>query len=600
LTLKEQIQSLPDSPGVYHYYDKRGRLLYIGKAKSLIKRVKSYWRFTPDLGPNPTLGSRILRMVSEAASMQYIVVESEHDALILENSLIKQLKPKYNILLRDDKTYPYIYIDTNEPFARFEITRKVIKGRSIRYFGPYSVAARDILDSVYELCKLVQKKSCLRGGKACLYYQLEQCLAPCEKKIPQEKYDRIIEEAVSYIQNKPKLLRRLGERMHTLAEAMRFEEAAALRDRIERIEKSQLQSQIDLANKDSYDIFAIAHKNNRAVTVRMFMRKGKIVSSAHAFSTLNEGFDVDEAYERALLDFYGTQKPPIIAPILIADPFATMLLVQEHLSTLFEKKAQILSPQRGNKKKLIELARSNAQMLLEQSTHQDKEPLIQSLKELCSLERLPERIEVFDNSHIGGEATVGAMVVFDNGSFDKSGYRLYHLEARDEYAQMREMLTRRIESFEQNPPPDLWVIDGGATLLSLATDLLASAGVNLDAIAISKEKVDAKAHRAKGKAHDQLHSQEGMIKLMPTDKRLQFVQKLRDEAHRSAIAFHKKTKVKRDQESKALNAKGISMAKIRKLLNHFGTFEQIAQADFEEIASVLNTKDAQVIKETYT
>ena len=163
--MTDQIKNLPDSPGVYHYYDASGHLLYVGKAKSLKKRVKSYFRFTPSLGPNPTLGPRIRKMIAETVSLSYIVVESEHDALILENSLIKQLKPKYNILLRDDKTYPYIYIDRSKPFPRFEITRKVISGSKIDYFGPYSVGARDILDSVYELVPLVQKQSCLTGGK---------------------------------------------------------------------------------------------------------------------------------------------------------------------------------------------------------------------------------------------------------------------------------------------------------------------------------------------------------------------------------------------------------------------------------------------------
>ena len=178
----QQIKSLPATPGIYQYFDTKGRLLYIGKAKNLASRVKSYFRFTPRLSPNPNLSLRILKMLNETVSLHYIVVESEHDALILENSLIKQLKPKYNILLRDDKTYPYIYIDLNRPYPRFEITRKVVEGKNIRYFGPYSTGARDILNAIYELCRLVQKKGCLKGKKACLYFQLDKCLAPCEKR----------------------------------------------------------------------------------------------------------------------------------------------------------------------------------------------------------------------------------------------------------------------------------------------------------------------------------------------------------------------------------------------------------------------------------
>jgi excinuclease ABC subunit C len=595
----ETIRSLPDKPGVYQYFDSSGRLLYIGKAKSLTKRVKSYFRFTPSLAPNPNLSLRILKMLNETESMHYIVVDSEHDALILENSLIKQLKPKYNILLRDDKTYPYIYVDLKEPFARFEITRKVIQGRQIRYFGPYSSGARDILNAVYELCRLVQKKGCLKSKKLCLYYQLEKCLGPCEDKVTAARYHEEIEKAIGYIENKSKLVTELEQTMHRYAEAMRFEEAAALRDQIESIQKSQLQSHIDFASKEDYDIFAIEHQADEAVVVRLFMRHGKIVSSSHDRFRIKEGFDIDEAYERALLEFYGHEKPPIIAPILTAHDFDSSELVAGHLSRLFGKKASLSTPRRGNKKRLTELALTNSKELLRQKKSSSEAQTITAIEALCQLSRRPERIEVFDNSHMAGEATVGAMIAYDNEQFDKSGYRHYHLESRDEYSQMRETLTRRIDSFESNPPPDLWVIDGGTTLLALADELLRSAGVNLDVIAISKEKIDAKSHRAKGGALDQIHTLEESFRLSKSDKRLLLIQKLRDEAHRFAITFHKKTKLKRDQETKLLELKGISQAKVKKLLQHFGTFEAISGAAEEEIASILSAADAKIIKKLY-
>ena len=595
----EQIRSLPGLPGIYQYFDTRGRLLYIGKAKNLANRVKSYWRFTPVLVPNRNLSPRIVKMLGETASLQTIVVESEHDALILENSLIKQLKPKYNILLRDDKTYPYIYIDLNQAYPRFEITRKIVEGKNIRYFGPYSVGARDILDAVYELCRLVQKKGCLKSGKACLYYQLEKCLAPCEMEVSAETYRAVVEEAAAYIENKKSLLRPLKEKMAFYAEMMRFEEAAALRDRIERIEKSEQLSQIDLATREDFDIFAVADDGRRAAVVRMFMRQGKIVSGSHDFITLNEGFDADEAYERMLLEFYGHDVPPVIAPILLADDFEARPLVAEHLTALFGKKATLTIPQRGTKKRLTDLARTNARQLLEQPSATRRDPMPEALRQLCGLERLPERVETFDNSHIAGQAPVGAMVAFADGTFDKKGYRHYHLESRDEYAQMRETLTRRIEGFEINPPPDLWVIDGGTTLLQLARDLLDSNGTNLDVIAISKEKIDAKAHRAKGGALDLIHTVDGTLRLDRSDKRLQWVQRLRDEAHRFAITFHKKTKLKLDQQSKLLGAKGISPAKVAKLLKHFGTFEKLYSCSESEIAEVLDRRDAKIIKNLY-
>ena len=190
MTLKQTIQQLPSSAGIYQYFDKDGHLLYVGKAKNLSNRVKSYFRFTPELKANSNLSVRITKMINQTASMNYVVVNSEHDALILENSLIKQLNPKYNILLRDDKTYPYIYIDKSQKYPRFEITRKVLKAKDITYYGPYSVGAKDILDSIYELCKLVQKKGSLKSKKICLYHQINKCLAPCELPVAEATYKK--------------------------------------------------------------------------------------------------------------------------------------------------------------------------------------------------------------------------------------------------------------------------------------------------------------------------------------------------------------------------------------------------------------------------
>ncbi len=595
----EQIRSLPDRPGVYHYFDAQGHLLYVGKAKSLKKRVKSYFRFTPVLGPNQTLGPRIKKMITETVSLNYIVVETEHDALILENSLIKQLKPKYNILLRDDKTYPYIYIDRAEPYPRFEITRKIVNGGNIEYFGPYSVGARDILDSLYELLPLVQKKGCLKGGAVCLYYQMKQCLGPCEGLVTPEVYGKLLDEAKQLIDAKRTLLTRLEAKMADYAEQLRFEEAAKLRDRIDRIRRSEQRSKIDLADNVDYDVFAVAHNDKFAAVVRLFVRRGKVVSSAFDTLRITAMFDKDELYERTLLEFYTHERPPLLVPILVADDFETREWVASSLSKHIGKKVQILAPVRGEKRKVIDTARLNAEELLHKQRNRKEEATASDVQVLCALSAFPERIEVFDNSHLAGVAPVGAMVVFDKNRWLKSAYRHYRLESRDEYAQMREMLTRRIESFGENPPPDLWIVDGGRTLLLLARDLLASAGVNLDVIAISKEKIDAKAHRAKGNALDLIHTPDDTLRLAGTDARLQWVQRLRDEAHRFAISFHKKQREKLAQMSNLLQLKGISEAKVQKLLNHYGTFEAVYAAPESELASLLNTADAKTIKKSF-
>ncbi|PHS57669.1 MAG: excinuclease ABC subunit C [Sulfurimonas sp.] len=599
MTLKQTIQQLPLSAGIYQYFDENGKLLYIGKAKNLSNRVKSYFILNPEIAPKPKLSLRITKMIKQTKSMNYIVVNSEHDALILENSLIKQLNPKYNILLRDDKTYPYIYVDYSMPYPRLEITRKIINSNDIKYFGPYSIGSRDILDSIYDICKLVQKKGCLKSKKLCLYHQINKCLGPCELNIEDSIYKKELDLALNLVLNKKTLIKKLKEKMFFYAEKERYEEAAELRDRMDRISRSEIKSEIDFASNENYDIFVLQNTDNKAVVVRIFMRSGKIISSTHDYINLNEGYDENELYQRVLLDFYGTEKPPIIAPILVANDFEGKDIIQEHLSDLFGKKANISKPLRGDKKHLINLAMLNANELLKKDKTINNDKLLLEIKELMDLQRIPSRVEVFDNSHMSGVATVGAMIVYENSKFDKKSYRTYHLEAKDEYAQMRETLTRRVKSFSKNSPPDLWIIDGGTTLLKLASEILESNGIFLDVIAISKEKIDAKSHRAKGKANDILHSLKQSFSLSNRDKRLQWAQNLRDEAHSSAITFHKKTKLRLDQESQLLTLKGISLAKIVKLLKHFESFEALKQTSIEDISLVLNISDAKIIKSIY-
>ena len=588
------VQNLPSSAGVYQYFNLAGKLLYIGKAKNLKNRVKSYWRFTPSFVPNPSQGPRILKMLEEANRLEYIVVETEEDALVLENSLIKQLKPKYNILLRDDKTYPYIYIDESIDFPRFEITRKVVKGKNISYYGPFPTGGRALLDALYEVYPLVQKKSCLREGKACLFYQIKKCLAPCEKKVTPEAYANIITEAKSSIVKRKHLISTLTEKMTSLAMQERYEEAAAMRDSVDAISTLTISSNIDLANELNLDIFAIQNGDKKGVIVKMFMRGGKIISSAYAYFRHTHIFDENEAYKQALLEFYTVDSPNIAKQILTAHTFEDSEQVASTLSTRFSKKVEILTPQRGAKAKLISLAIQNCTELLRKT--QDSTIMEQRIADLFDLSSIPYRIETFDNSHMMGVATVGGMVIWDEGTWDKSSYRRYELHARDEYGQMKEMLSRRIEKFKENPAPDLWVLDGGQANLNLARSLLRDANVNLDVIAIAKEKLDAKAHRAKGAAKDLLYTPNGIIELKSNDKRLHWLQRQRDEAHRYAITYHQNKKRKEDTQISLLNNKGIGKATVAKLIQYFGTFDAIESASFEEIEKVTNNKIASILK----
>jgi len=607
MNLEEKLKQLPNEAGVYQYFDKDGHLLYIGKAKVLKNRVKSYFKFTPKLLPADKLGPRIYKMITEVVTLEWIVVPNEHDALILENSLIKQLKPKYNILLRDDKTYPYIMVDYAQLFPRLEITRKVYKSKNIKYFGPYSTGAKDMLDSIYEIVPLVQKKSCIKGKEACLFHQIKKCHAPCEGKISTADYGKLIDEALDFIYNKTKLIAKLQEKMMEYSEDFRFEEAMKLRDRIKTIEKSQIKSGMDLATNEDLDLFAIKAGTKKAVIVRMFIRDGKLTSSSHDFIKIDtiEGepsIDLNEAYQRAIINYYDNEIPLLPKEVLIADEIEDKEDIEAFLKQRFDRNIKIINPKRDKKKTLVEIALNNCDELLRIESSKNQTTIYDELQKLFGLQTLPYRVESYDNSHMMGQATVGAMVVWNEeiNAFDRKDFRHYNLESKDEYSQMREMLMRRVNSFEKNPAPDLWVIDGGETLLKLAYDIVQSVGVNLDIIAIAKEKVDAKAHRAKGAAKDIVHYKDKSgavraLKLNTSDQRLQFVQRQRDEAHRFVINFHKKQKRAEDKQISLLQIKGIGEAKVKKLLLYFGEFEKIKNASVEDLKQVLNEKDANVI-----
>ncbi len=597
MTLEQKLQNLPEQPGIYQYFDTNGKLLYIGKAKVLKNRVRSYFKFTPTLQPSPRLGSRIFKMISEVKDMHYIVVDSESDALILENSLIKQLKPKYNILLRDDKTYPYIYIDYNDDFPRLEITRKVLKGKNIKYFGPFSVGARDLLDSIYEIVPLVQKKSCVKGGKTCMFYQIKKCLAPCEGKITKEEYKKLLNSALEYINNKSKVIDKLTSKMEQFSEQFRFEDAMKMRNRIQTISKSQIKSNLDFANNEDLDLFAVELGEIKAVVIKMFIRGGKLVSTIHNYVNITEITSIQEIYKTAIVNYYNDELPSIPSNILTCDELEEKDELELFISQKFNKKVSILLPKIGIKKELINVAKNNCKELLKVDKNDANNLIYGQLQELFDLYNTPARFECFDNSQMMGQAKVGSMIIWDGNQFVKDDYRLYNLEANDEYGQMREMLTRRVERFKENPAPDVWVIDGGLTLLKLANDIAKSVGVDIDIIAIAKEKIDAKAHRAKGAAKDILYTLDNEFRLETSDKRLQFVQKLRDEAHRTAIGFHKKQKRKEDKQISLLNIHGIGEAKVRKLLDFFGTFEEIKKSSQEQLCEILNEKDAEKIQE---
>ncbi len=598
MTLEEKIKQLPNTAGVYQYFDKDGKLLYIGKAKVLKNRVKSYFNFTPTLSPSNRLSSRIYKMLQEVARLEYVLVNNENDALILENSLIKQLKPKYNILLRDDKTYPYIYVDFNQDFPRLEITRKAQKGKNIKYFGPFTNGSKALIESIYETNKLVQKKSCIKSKKACLYYQINKCHAPCEGKVSKSEYKIILDNAISQIYNKTKTLQYLKNKLQKLSDALRFEEAIKTRDMIDKIKNIKQVSNMDFANNESFDLFCIKTYQNKGVIVRIFVRDGKVISSNDVIFNTKDGYcDIESVYESALINYYKNPLPKCVNSILLGYDISNKEQLQNIISQKQNKKITISAPKIGAKKSIIDVGFKNCDEIIKLQNANFN--IYKKIQEFFNLDREPFRFESFDNSHMMGESCVGSMIVYDNNKFAKEDYRKYTLQAKDEYNQMSEMLQRRVSSFDSNPPPDVWVIDGGKTLLTLANNILKHAKVDIPTIAISKEKKDAKTIRSKGGAKDILYFNDLVFKLSTQDKVLNFFQLLRDEAHRSAILFHQKSKLKNDKQISMIDIKGVGAGYIKKLVLYFGTFDNIKNANLEELELVVNKKIAAKVFEFF-
>lgn len=599
--LINEIKSLPNEPGVYEYFDKNGKLLYVGKAKNLKNRVKSYFSFTPNLSPNSKNSMRIQKMISEAVHLEYIVTPSESDALILENSFIKQLKPKYNILLRDDKTYPYIYINLNDEFPRFEITRKLIKGTNIKYFGPYFRGGREILEILYMKFALVQKSSCVKSKKACLFHQIGRCMAPCENKISKVEYAKIVQNALNALKNPQSMIGDLSNLMMKYAEGENYEEAAKIRDKIGILKDIEIKVEVDLAKLDDFEVIAVNSQFDMICVVHFSVRSGKIASAnSNIINCKNaEISDIKSVYKQAILDAFPENSPIASNKIYVYDEFDDGELVAEILSKRHERNFKIVTPKIGEKRKICEIAYKNCEINIKKHLKTHNFELQTEIKEYFGLENLPINIEVFDNSHMFGSAPVGAMIAWSEDKFNKENYRHAHLKSNNDYDQMIEFLTERAKRFEKFSPPDLWVIDGGVALLNLAEQIISSTGANVDIIAISKEKIDAKAHRAKGSAKDKICTKNGIFSLPTDDKKLQFFQKLRDEAHRFAISFHQKTKKKQDLQSSKLVNLGISQGKLKKLLDFYGSFESIYLASFEEIKSLTDSKTAEKLFKNY-
>ena len=598
MDLHEKIRTLPTSAGVYLYKNADGQVIYVGKAKNLRARVRSY--FVEAAAENAKTGT----LLREAVDLDYIVVDNEREALALENNLIKQKKPRYNILLRDDKTYPYIKLTLAEPYPRVYVTRRLRKDGSL-YFGPYfptSLAYR-LVDLIHRhflipSCKLDLNRYYPRP---CLQYYIGRCLGPCVQDLTTpQRYAEATHDVKLFLEGRgADLSRSLHGRMTAAAEREQYELAAKYRDLISTVEMQESKQRIHAVDGDDADVFGY-HYENQMLAVNLFhMRGGKIMDKREFFwedmqeTVGDEGFRPGEFFSTLLKQVYLDQQY-IPHNVYVPVDFEDRAPLEEVLSDGQNRKVQIHVPQRGDKRSLVDLVGQNAKQAYDQRFRVMKPTakLIQeSLQDALTLPEPPKRIECFDISHIQGAETVASMVVWEDGKMKKSDYRKFIIKTVvgvDDFASMREVVTRRYSRLqaEEKPLPSLILIDGGIGQLHAAADALEALGiVNQPLASIAKREEII-----------YVHGQEGdPVVLDRHSPVLHLVQLVRDEAHRFAVTFHRKRREIRDRKTELLEIPGVGALTTRRLLQHFGSLAAVKQADAAALASVVSRPQAEAI-----
>lgn len=584
--IEQKCSILPDEPGCYLMKDRQGTIIYVGKAKILKNRVRSYFKGAHD--------GKTLRLVQEIVDFEYIVTSSELEALILELHLIKKHDPKYNIMLKDDKTYPYIKI-TAEKDPRLIITRQVKKDKG-KYFGPYpnSHAAHEtkkLLDRLYPLRKCQKMPN-----RVCLYYHMGQCLAPCVKKVEENTYETIIQEIASFLNGgHTQVKKELVQKMNSAAETLEFERAKEYRDQISHIEQVMEKQKMTMNDFTSRDIFGF-HVDKGWMCVQVFfIRQGKLIERDVSLFPIFR--DPEEEFITFLGQFYA--KPEHIKPKEIYVPLTTDL---DLASNLLEMK--VFVPQRGTKKNLVELAEKNAKIALTEKFHlieRQEERTIGAVEQLGDSMGIapPMRIEAFDNSHIHGTDAVSAMVVFIDGKSSKKDYRKYKTKTaakHDDYGAMREVVRRRYTRVlkENLPLPDLVIIDGGKGQIEAAREIIEDElGLDIPIAGLAK---DGKHQTSQLIYGDPLE----IIPMKRTSEGFYLLQRIQDEVHRFAITFHRQQRGKHTIASSLDGIEGIGPQRKKLLLKQFGSLKKIQAASKEELmAAGLPSKQADLVIDHY-
>lgn len=609
LLISDYVKRLPGKPGVYRMIGPTGDILYVGKAKNLKNRVSSYAK-------GHGHSNRIARMISETHAMEFVVTGTETEALLLEANLIKQLKPRYNVILRDDKSFPHILIAKDHDAAQI-LKHRGARKRTGKYYGPFASAGA-VNRTLNTLQKAFLLRSCTDSvyearTRPCLLHQIKRCAAPCVDLISIADYQKLVDEATSFLDGETTAVQRnLSADMERASTELDFEKAASLRDRIRALTYIQGTQDINSDTVSEADIFAIANEGGQSCVQVFFFRAGQNWGNHAFFPRHDKDENLTEILSAFIAQFYDGRTPP---PTILANAAPSQKeLLEEALTLKADRKVQILTPQRGEKRDLVGTAVMNAREALTRRMSESATQLkaLRRLAEILDLPGPPERIEVFDNSHIQGTNAVGAMIVSGPEGLVKNQYRKFNIKSEtltpgDDYAMMREVLQRRLSRLlkddDETARPDLLILDGGKGQLSTALEVMKEIGLDPDGdgpkiVAIAKprredEQGRKRADRTAGAVTEQVVLPGREIFLMPErDPALYLVQRLRDEAHRFAIGAHRAKRKKAISANPVDDIPGVGANRKRALLNHFGSAKAVARAKASDLAAVEGISNA--------
>ena len=597
--IKEKLKLLPDSPGVYIMLDKYGNVIYVGKARVLKNRVRQYFHNTPK-------PQKVMQMVANIADFNYIITNSEIDALALENNLIKKYKPKYNILLKDDKTYPYIKADMRDSFPSFYITRKIKKDGG-RYFGPFmgGINCKDILEVVQLLfgVRLCHTSVTAKPKRECLNYHIGRCTAPCAHKISEEEYGLRVKKALDFLDGDYKNAQAvLEQKMIAAAEGEAFELALDYRNKISMLSKLEAKRITSINKAIDADIIAYATNNLYSAVNVLVTRKG-IMQGASSFALDEAHISDAEALTSFITQYYATHEPP--AEIVVPE-YCEKLLVSQFFKEKLGKSVDITAAKQGVKAELLKMAERNAHDYLEKSVdkirHRDDMTVnaCKRLQQMLGLVRYPRRMECYDISNVSGVDKVASMVVFIDGEADRTQYRRFKIktvEGANDFASLQEVLLRRLSKLgtdeeERFPKPDLIVIDGGKGQLSAVAEIFGQLGVtDIELISIAKQQEEIFTLTS-----------DDAVKIPARDYALRMVQRIRDEAHRFAITYFRNLHSKNMLKSELEKIEGVGKQRRIALMERYSTIDKIMSAEAEDIARTpgISLKVAKAIKDYFS